>query len=98
MPLTPIAGRVPVVERGRSVFSEAVWRISGTFPNGLKQLPAYLDHKGEWREIGSIGAGTLIDFPTEAAALAFARECAEREAGVTLGVHPACKSDPRENF
>jgi hypothetical protein len=66
MPLATIAGRVPVVEQHGSV-----WIINDPVSREL------LDSHGVW------GAYSYyrITWPTEAAALAFAREVAEREAG-----------------
>jgi DNA-directed RNA polymerase subunit RPC12/RpoP len=66
------------VERA-NVFDELTWRIEGLrrIPKGQCQIPAYLDHNGEWRELGTIGAGTLIDWPTESAARAFAEQAAQ---------------------
>lgn len=76
-----IGGRIPEVMPTANLFDEAVWRIYGlrSLPGGVAQMPAILDRNGKWREIGDIGSGSLIDWPTEAAAIEFVREVAGRE-------------------
>jgi hypothetical protein len=66
MPLATIAGRVPVVEK-----CGAIWVIRD------QASDEFLDNQGVW----GLHSYYPQTHPTEAAALAFARECAEREAG-----------------
>jgi hypothetical protein len=66
----PIAGRVPVV-----VGDDANgWQIH----DSDVRRSTVLNSDGKWESY----RGENLKFPTEAAALAFARECAAREAGV----------------
>jgi hypothetical protein len=77
MPLAKIAGRVPVVKKFKPhpIGSTPKWFITDGAPRA-----SYLCHDGKWHEQIRLLEGY---WPTEAAALAFARECAEREAGAT---------------
>lgn len=85
-PLPLISGRQPKIIPTKNMFDEPVWRIDGlrSLPGRTAQMPAILDHNGKWREIGDIGAGTLIDWPTEAAAIQFIHEQAAKEASLQL--------------
>jgi hypothetical protein len=83
MPLAKIAGRVPVVERG-----SRGWLICDE-----KSVNGYhvLWPNGEWMGLVS----HECYWPTEAAALAFARECAEREHRQSLACE-VCGNWPNE--
>lgn len=74
-----VGGRECAFLQQQNVFDELVWRIEGyrPFPAVVAQIPTWLDHNGKWRELGSVGGGTLIDWPTEADARAFARQHAD---------------------
>jgi hypothetical protein len=69
--LPRIAGRVPEIHQAGSGW----WYIYSKSSAG-PQFCWFLRKDGLWHAVEP------AQFPTEAAALAFARECAEREAGV----------------
>lgn len=76
-----VDGRECRFVEGRNVFGETVCRIEGflPLPGRAVQCPPWLDHQGQWRELGTLTAGTMIDWPTREAAVAFATKQAASE-------------------